>query len=155
MNQTLRRLAVGAVATGSALALTAGPALAFDCIRVSSSPQGLEQSAAHGGNWEVLQVSDLLGMVGVTGDDAACVLDTLAAAGKPLELAIGVGVAGGHAMEMGKPVGGSGILAIQAPEKVVSDGRGIDHLSDSPIVGDIIAAGTQCGVTIVPPPDNH
>ena len=54
-----RRLATLAVAVVASLAL-AGSSFAFDCIRVSSSLQGLK-SSAKSGNWLVLDFSSAAG----------------------------------------------------------------------------------------------
>jgi hypothetical protein len=44
------RVAIALAVVTVALAAT-GSAFAFDCMRVSSSMEGLQQSTAHSGNW--------------------------------------------------------------------------------------------------------
>ena len=52
-----KRLAVFAAVLVSALAVSAS-ALAFDCMRVSSSAQGLQQSASNSGMWLYFDMTD-------------------------------------------------------------------------------------------------
>lgn len=86
------------------LALTiTGSALAFDCMRVSSSLNGLQQSTKSG-NWllfdmtagggGVAQVLDFFG-VHVTSDQLACSQAAYTRSGARTYFALGIGVAGG------------------------------------------------------------
>src|SRR6266508_4595185 len=95
------RLAALAVAVVASLA-TVGSALAFDCIRVSSSLQGLQQST-QSGNWLLIDVStaaavqrtfETFGEPVPTTAQAECLASTYAATGQPQYIAVGIGVAG-------------------------------------------------------------
>jgi hypothetical protein len=130
-----------------ALTLT-GSAVAFDCIRVSSSLQGLVQSTSNGGRWLLFDFSSANGVqqtfanvfeVEITAEQASCLADAYAQSGQPLYFALGIGVAGRN-----------GVLAHNNPNDttVLANGKGIDHIEDSPIVGALFAAAETCGVTI-------
>lgn len=139
------RLAVLGVALVASLAL-AGSAFAFDCIRVSSSLQGLKASAASG-KWLVLDFSSAAGTQEtfatvieqtVTPAQAACFTTEYAKAELPLFFAIGVGVAGPN-----------GVLAHLNPNAtVLSDGKGIDQLEVSGIFPAFVAASIACGIPV-------
>jgi hypothetical protein len=126
----------------AALAL-AGSAFAFDCIRVSSSLQGLQEST-RSGNWLLFNLSSAaavqetaasLGET-VTIEDAACVAGAYAESGLSPYFALGVGVAGPN-----------GVLAGQNKnESVLANLKGIDHLEDSPLGAALFGALAQCGL---------
>ena len=126
----------------AALAL-AGSAFAFDCIRVSSSLQGLQQST-RSGNWLLFDLSSAsaaqqtaarLGE-NVTIQQAACVAGAYAESGLTPYFALGVGVAGPN-----------GVLAGRNPnESVLSNVKGIDHLEESPVGAALFGALGQCGL---------
>lgn len=116
------------------LALTiTGSALAFDCMRVSSSLNGLQQSTKSG-NWllfdmtagggGVAQVLDFFG-VQVTSDQLACFQAAYTRSGAPTYFALGIGVAGGRTGH------GPGVLAHKAPDKVLTNGTGIEHFDET------------------------
>ena len=120
----------------AALALAvSGSAFAFDCMRVSSSLQGLQQSAGHSGNWLLFDMTDGGGGVAqvldffeisATSEQIACFQAAYdEAPGVPTYFAIGIGVAGGHSGH------GPGVLAHNAPDKVLTNGTGIDHFDDT------------------------
>jgi hypothetical protein len=132
-----------------ALALVGtGSALAFDCIRVSSSLQGLQQSTKSG-NWALFDLSSgaalqqSLAALGeeITSEQANCASDAYKAAGEdlPLYFALGVGVAGSN-----------GVLAHNNPndQSVLANLRGIDHLEDSPIGAALFGAAEECGIPV-------
>lgn len=131
-----------------ALALVGtGSALAFDCIRVSSSLQGLQQSTKSG-NWALFNLSSgpalqqSLAALGeeVTSEQAACASNAYKAAGEdlPLYFALGFGVAGRN-----------GVLAHNNPNvSVLANLKGIDHLEDSPIGAALFGAAAQCGIPV-------
>jgi hypothetical protein len=146
------RAVVLLVAVVAALAV-AGSALAFDCLRVSSSLQGLQQSAANGGNWllfdmtnPVVVQADLsnFATTPLTLAQATCVSTAYQSSGLSPYFALGFGVAGAFA-----PVGGPGVLAHNNPNTQGQLGnlRGIDHLDASPIGAELFAAAAGCGVT--------
>ena len=124
---------VAVLAVFAVMLTTTSSALAFDCMRVSSSPQGLRQSTKSG-NWlffdmtpsggGVAQVLNFFG-VPVTSSQVACFQTAYSASGAPTYFALGTGVAGG------KTGNGPGVLAHQAPDKVLSNGTGIDHFDDT------------------------
>ncbi|HYY04383.1 MAG TPA: hypothetical protein VE736_10905 [Gaiellaceae bacterium] len=143
-----------------ALTVTAS-AFAFDCIRVSSSLQGLQQSTRTG-NWTLfdfssgpaLQSSVANGFgVTLTPEQAACVAGRYAASGQPLYFALGTGVAGGKKTSTNSQGARSlaealGVIAWNNPnDSVLANGKGIDHLDDSPIFGALMSAAAACGVS--------
>lgn len=126
-------------------------ALAFDCMRVSSSPQGLQQSASHSGMWLSFDMTDggngvaqILGFFGLPSDPdtVACFQSAYdsAVAGNstlPLYFALGTGVAGGN-------TNGPGVLAHNNPNSnVLSNGTGIDHFDDT-VLPVFLAAAPGC-----------
>ena len=131
-----------------------GSAFAFDCIRVSSSHQGLVSSTTHSGKWLLFDLSSgpalqetLGGAAGfsLTDEQAACIADAYAATGQPLYFALGTGVAGGNNANSAA----GGVLAHNNPnDSVLGNGKGIDHLDDSPILPALFGAAAGCGVSI-------
>lgn len=128
----------------AALAL-AGSALAFDCIRVSSSLQGLQQST-RSGKWALFNLSSgpaLQQSLAALGEDvdagtAACVSSEYLASGLSPYFALGFGVAGPN-----------GVLAHNNPnDSVLGNLRGIDHLDDSPIGAALFGAAADCGLPV-------
>ncbi len=126
----------------AALAL-AGSAFAFDCIRVSSSLQGLQQST-QSGNWLLFDLSSAAAVQqtaaslgeSITTEQASCVAAAYAESGLSPYFALGVGVAGPN-----------GVLAgHNKNESVLADLKGIDHLEDSPLGAALFGALEQCGL---------
>jgi hypothetical protein len=126
----------------AALAFT-GSAFAFDCIRVSSSLQGLQQST-RSGNWLLFDFSSPAAVQqtaaragqDVTLAQATCVADAYAATGLSPYFALGIGVAGPN-----------GVLAGHNPnDTVFADLKGIDHLEDSPIGAALNSSLSACGL---------
>lgn len=124
-----------------------GSALAFDCIRVSASAKGLQQSTKSG-NWALFDLSSgpalqqSLAALGeeVTSEQAACASTAYKAAGDdlPLYFALGFGVAGRN-----------GVLAHNNPnESVLGNLKGIDHLEASPVGAALFGAAEQCGIPV-------
>ena len=124
-----------------------GSALAFDCIRVSSSLNGLQHSTKSG-NWALFDLSSgatvqsSLAAIGVPLSlaDATCLSDAYKAAGAdlPLYWALGFGVAGPN-----------GVLAHNNPnDNVLGNLKGIDHLDDSPIGAAFFGGAAACGIPI-------
>ena len=143
------RLAAFAVVIVAGLAL-AGSSFAFDCIRVSSSLQGLQQSTKSG-NWLLFDLSsasaaqqtfaDVVGL-SLTDAQAQCFVTAYGQSGQPRFFALGIGVAGGEN-------GGPGVLAgHNQNENVLANGKGIDHFEESPILPAIFAAAGSCGIEI-------
>ncbi len=133
------RLAALAVVVAASLA-TVGSALAFDCIRVSSSLQGLQQSTTSG-NWLLIDVSsgaavqrtsETIGEPVPTAAQAECFASVYASTGQPQFFAIGIGVAGPN-----------GVLAFRNTN-TTGDGKGIDHLEDSGILAAFEVAEAAC-----------
>lgn len=133
-----RRLAVlAACAAAGAVLLGTAPAQAWDCIRVSGSMQGL-QNSTRSGNWEYLTIDDLVagameeGMI-TSQAQADCVLAAWAAAGEPSYFAIGTGVAGARGAMRSGHISDADFfeLAKNAPANVMVDGHGVDHLDDA------------------------
>jgi hypothetical protein len=148
MRHRLTALVAGCVA---ALVLT-GSALAYDCIRVSSSLQGL-QASTKSGKWLLLDFSTTAGTqrtfatvveAEITTAEATCFSTEYAKANKPLFFAIGIGVAGPN-----------GVLAFANPNaKVLSDGKGVDQLEVSGIFPAFLGAAMACGIEI-PEDEEH
>jgi hypothetical protein len=131
---------------------TSASAFAFDCIRVSSSLEGL-QSSTTSGNWLLFDLSsqagveDTLAELGATATpaQAACVATAYRATGHPLYFAIGIGLAAGE----NPNAAAGGVLAHNNKNAdVLGNGKGIDHLENSPIVGAFFGAAAGCGVAI-------
>jgi hypothetical protein len=119
-----------------ALTLTSS-ALAFDCMRVSSSVKGLQQSAGHSGMWLYFDMTDsgngVAQIVDFFQGDPSWVpclqaaYDQAVAADPtlPLYFALGTGVAGGN-------TNGPGVIAHNNPNgRVLANGTGIDHFDDT------------------------
>ena len=127
-----RRTTLTLAGAFAVIGLGASPAYAWDCIRVSGSTQGLQQSSAHG-QWEYLTIDDLIAGAGLTGDQASCVRQAWTDLGEPTDFAIGTGVAGARGAIQSGHISDTDFfeLAKNAPFKVVVDGRGVDHLDDA------------------------
>lgn len=130
-----------------ALALVGtGSALAFDCIRVSASANGLQQSTKSG-NWALFDLSSgaalqhsLLALdQEITIAQGNCASAAYKAGDDlPLHFALGFGVAGRN-----------GVLAHNNPnESVLGNLKGIDHLEDSPIGAALFGAAAECGIPV-------
>jgi hypothetical protein len=131
-----------------ALAATSS-ALAFDCMRVSSSAAGLQQSAGNSGNWLFFDMTDggggvaqIVDFFGLPSSTVACfqsAYDAAAASNSllPTYFALGIGVAGG------KTGHGPGVLAHNAPDPVLANGTGIDHFDDT-VLPVFMAAASTC-----------
>jgi hypothetical protein len=137
------RLAAIAAVMVASLALT-GAALAFDCIRVSSSLQGLQQST-RSGNWLLFDLSSAASvqqtLAGIGEPfpplaQAQCFASSYAASYQPLYWALGIGVAGPN-----------GVLA-HRNTNTTGDGKGIDHLEASAILPAVFAAAEACGIEL-------
>jgi hypothetical protein len=115
------RFAIGVAVLAFGL-VGVGSAAAFDCIRVSSSLQGLKQSTKSG--------------------QASCFVAAYAASGQPRFWALGLGVAGGFN-------GGPGVLAGHNKNtRVLSNNKGIDHFEGSPIIPAVFGAADSCGIDL-------
>jgi hypothetical protein len=146
-----KRLSVGLTVLVLAL-VGVGSAFGFDCIRVSSSLQGLQQSAKSG-NWLVFDLStpdafqESLSQFGVvlTDEQAECGSEAYAESGQPLYFALGIGVAAGE----NENASASGVLAHNNPNtSVLSNGKGIDHFEESGIIPALEAAAVTCGIPV-------
>ena len=137
-------LALGLVGVGSAAA--------HDCIRVSSSLQGLKQSTKSG-HWLLFDLStpqaakDTFagiseGAIQLSDQQASCFVTGYAASGQPRFWALGIGVAGGEN-------GGPGVLAGHNKNtRVLSNNKGLDHFEDSGIIPAVFAAADGCGIDL-------
>lgn len=142
----MRHRFTAVLAAGLAALTLAGSAFAFDCIRVSSSLQGLEASTKSG-KWLLLDFSTATGAQRtfatvieqeITPAQAACFVAEYAKAQQPVFFAIGIGVAGPN-----------GVLAhLNSNTKVLSDGRGVDHLEASGIFPAFVGASLACGIPL-------
>jgi hypothetical protein len=139
------------VAVAVAALTVTGSALAFDCMRVSSSAQGLQQSSSNSGTWLYFDMTDggngipqILGFFGLPSDSGtvACfqtAYDQAVAANPklPLYFALGTGVAGGNH-------NGPGVIAHNNPnDRVLSNGTGIEHFDDT-VLPVLLAAAPSC-----------
>jgi hypothetical protein len=146
-----QRVLVGLAVVVLAL-VGASSALAFDCIRVSSSLKGLQQSTKSG-NWllfdlstpEAFQASLTEFGVDLSIEQAECGSAAYAESGQPLYFALGIGVAGGE----NENASAGGVLAHNNPNtSVLSNGTGIDHFEDSGIIPALEAAAVTCGIPV-------
>jgi len=134
-----KRLAALVAVAIAALAL-AGSAVAFDCIRVSSSLQGLQQSTKSG-NWLLFDfssadaVQSTFANIGedLTDEEAACFAEVYGASGQPLYFALGIGVAGPN-----------GVLAWNNDNDAMGDGKGVDHLEATGILAAFEQGEEEC-----------
>jgi hypothetical protein len=128
---------------------TVSSALAFDCMRVSSSKQGLQQSATNSGKWIYFDmtpsgngVAEVVDFFGLPPSTVPCFQAAYTAAQAkdstlPTYFALGFGVAGGDN-------GGPGVLAHNNPnDRVLSNGTGIDHFDDT-VLPVFLAAAPGC-----------
>jgi hypothetical protein len=150
-----------ALATLALTAASATTASAFDCIRVSSSLQGL-MGSMKSGNWLVFDFSSAAGAkqtfanVGgsVTDQQAQCFVTAYAKTDQPKFFALGVGVAGGKktsATSNGARAAADGFGVIawnNGNDVVLSDGHGIDHFDDSPILAAVFTSAMSCGIQL-------
>jgi hypothetical protein len=157
----LRRIPVLVAVVVAALAV-ASSALAFDCIRVSSSYQGLVQSTSNSGNWTLFDFSSpaalksSLAIFGtdLTDDQALCGYTAYAASGQPQFFALGTGVAAGKKTSTNSQgaraaADGFGVIAWNNKNlTVLGDGKGIDHLEATGIFPALMRAAEQCGIEI-------
>ena len=126
----------------AAVALTlAGAAFAHDCMRVSSSVQGLKQST-QSGNWLYFDMTDggagvaqVVDFFGLPAASVPCFQAAYDGSAGPRYFAIGIDVAGGDT--------GPGTLAWKAPDKVLTNGTGIDHFDDT-VLPTFLAALPGC-----------
>jgi hypothetical protein len=124
----------------------AGSALAFDCIRVSSSLKGLQQST-RSGHWLLFDFSTAAGVSQtfannfeqpITAAQSQCMATEYAKANLPLYFALGLGVAGPN-----------GELAHNNKNlSVLTNSKGIDHFEDGGIIPALITAAGTCGVPV-------
>lgn len=124
--------------------VAAGSAAAFDCIRVSASVRGLEQSTTSG-NWFAFDLSSVEGVQRAfaaledpppTVGQAQCFVERYAATGQPRSFAVGIGVGGPR-----------GVVAFRNA-KTMGDGKGVDHLEGSGIPAAFLAAVEACGIEV-------
>jgi hypothetical protein len=144
------RLALVLAVVVAAMAVTSS-AFAFDCIRVSSSYQGLVSSTSNSGRWLLFDMTsatnvqnNLSNFAGapVTTAQADCIVTQYAQTGLKPYFALGIGVAGGQ-------TNGPGVLAHNNPnEEVLGNLKGIDHIDASPIGGALFGAAGACGVNL-------
>jgi hypothetical protein len=131
------RLVVVIAVVVASLALVSS-AVAFDCIRVSSSLQGLKQSTKSG-NWllfdfsspEAVQETFANLEEELTEEEAACFAEVYGESGAPLYFALGIGVAGPK-----------GVLAWNNHNEALGDGKGIDQIEQTGIL-DAFAEGEE------------
>jgi hypothetical protein len=140
----------------------AGSAAAFDCIRVSSSYQGLVKSTSNSGNWTLFDFSSpsalasTLSGIGVTLDSgqAQCVYAAYSASGQAQYFALGTGVAGGKKTSTSSQgaraqADGFGVIAWHNQNlAVLGNGTGIDHLEASGIFPALLGAAEGCGIAL-------
>jgi hypothetical protein len=126
----VKKVAILVASMTAALAFVAG-AYADDCMRVSSSLQGLQQSTKSG-NWLAFDMTDggngvamVVGFFGLPSTSVPCFQSAYDASDAPRYFAIGVGVAGARAGN------GPHVLAHNAPDTVLTNGTGIDHFDDA------------------------
>lgn len=147
----MKRRFMAVLAVFAVTLTTTSSALAFDCMRVSSSKTGLQQSATNSGKWlyfDMTQggggVAEILDFFGLPSSKEVCFQAAYTAAQAkdptlPTYFALGTGVAGGN-------TNGPGVLAHNNPNtNVLSNGTGIDHFDDT-VLPVFLAAAPGCGV---------
>jgi hypothetical protein len=117
----------GAALAGALVFTTAAPAMAFDCYNASRSGQGGTQAAAHSGKWA--SIAEFLAFDGVPQPLIDQVMVVINADPR---------IPAGFAVFIPNPASGREELAQPAPEKVVTDLRGIDHSADDHVLGYVI-----------------
>ncbi len=148
-----RLAAIAAVMAG--MLTVSGTAVAFDCIRVSASSTGMQQSANQSGKWFYVDMSASGGGVAEvldffnqfyfhftqppTTSQLACIQAAYNTSGEPMQFTLGTGVAGGD-------TNGPGVLAHNNPTGALSNGTGIDHL-DQTVLPALKTEAANCGVT--------
>lgn len=144
-----------------------GTAYAYDCIRVSSSPQGLAQSTKSG-NWLAFDLGSTAGIeqtfsdvfgVELTDEQVTCFDDRYTLAEAPKYFALGIGVAGGK-KETTKSNGARGdrfgVLAWNNKNyRVLSDGKGIDLAEESPVFDALFGSIGACGIHLPEEPSHE
>jgi hypothetical protein len=133
----MKRRFMAVLAVFAVTLTTTGAALAHDCMRVSSSMQGLQQSATKSGQWLYFDmtpggngVAEIVNFFGLPSSSVDCFQRAYTAAQAttptlPTYFALGNGVAGGN-------TNGPGTLAWNNPnDRVLSNGTGIDHFDDT------------------------
>lgn len=138
----MRHRLVALVAVVVAALAIAGSAAAFDCIRVSSSLQGLKQSTKSG-NWLLFDFSSPSAVQTtfenfeeeLTDEEAECFFEVYAESGEPQFFALGIGVAGGEK---------NGVLAWNNKTLAMGDGKGIDHLEATGIFAAFQQGEEEC-----------
>lgn len=149
MGMKLRLTAV--LACASVALVVAGAAAAFDCVRVSSSWEGLQQST-RSGNWIAFNMSSAAAVdqtfqsifdTSLPADVADCIATHYSGYGVSPYFALGVGVAGGRSGN------GIGVLAWHNKnDQVLGNLKGIDHLEDSPIGAALFGSLGACGIDV-------
>lgn len=117
----------GAALAGALVFTAAAPAMALDCYNASRSAQGSTQAAAHSGKW--VSISEFLAMEGLPQPLIDQVMTVVNADPR---------VPAGFATFMPNPKSGREELAQPAPEKVVTDLKGIDHSDDDGVLAAVI-----------------
>ncbi|GLI26911.1 hypothetical protein ARHIZOSPH14_11530 [Agromyces rhizosphaerae] len=130
--RTMRNVGAG-IGLGAAMVLGSGAAaFAFDCINDSRSEQGNAKAGANSQVWFTASVEDFLTFeLGLPSGVVECTLDEWLGQGYPATVTIMAGGARGQ----------GGVIAGNNPnQKVVTDGRGIEHLEASyiPVIMPII-----------------
>jgi hypothetical protein len=126
----------GLVAAFALLAVTAGPALAHECFVANRSDQGNAAVGAHSSAWQTVSLYTIVTeFLGQSPEVADCVVAAAPDAGVPTTFVFG-----------GKQAQGSGgvIMENNPNDRLMSDGRGIDHAEDvygEAVVGLIFACG--------------
>ena len=144
----MRRRVLAVAAVAALASITASAALAHDCIRVSSSLRGLQQSTEKSGNWLLFDLSSAESVQGTFErvaeaqlpiELAACVADEYAKSGVTPYFALGTGVAGRN-----------GVIAWHNKhgDTVMANAKGIDHLESSPVGAALFGSLGACGIEV-------
>lgn len=142
MSSSVRRI-MTIVAASMALLLIGSAAMAHECYNASRmGKNGDVQAGTKSQTWFHLTIEDIIGFDIADGfydeEDAPCVLAEWNELGGPSGFSIKVKGANGQ----------DGVVAGNAPESATSDGRGIDHLSDSGVFGLYEQALVNCGIEL-------
>ena len=139
----LKRLLVPASVVVAAVLMTSSSAFAFDCFVVKRSDQGSAAVGAHSQRWFTIDLALIMADDPANGGFGFCPaqVDAAIAALKAAGLPTVIASRNDKILLEGTGADRNGLTA---------DGKGIDHLEESPIIGQIIeiattaAAGVSC-----------
>src|SRR5687768_4436618 len=115
----MKKLVIGAIAAGAALFALASPASAFHCYNAMRSAQGNMSAAKAGALVSFEEILSDPGIVGLCPEGVEFVITGTEAAGYRTDQLINF-----------RTVMAQGLQKTGDPNELLSNGRGVDHLSD-------------------------